>query len=157
MHRCTPHNTLRNPPWQDSSSHRLIPAAAAGAIESAAAAREDVIHHHKGRVNDKFEKDDENEYTLQEYEDLFVQIMHDSRKRELLLLAPDSKLHCIHKFSLVCPAHVVAAILCCWFMVIFTIFVLSVSRDSLKYTEIDKRLHQLELKHFNNASTLFKP
>jgi hypothetical protein len=152
MHRCIPHNTLRNQSLQDSSSHRLISAAAAAAVGDTA--REaDEIHHHKDRVGDKFEKDQDDEDNLQEYEDLFIQIMHDSRKRELLLLAPDSKLHCIHKFSLICPAHVVAAILCSWFMVIFTIFVLSVSRDSLKYAEIDKRLQQLELKPFNNTST----
>lgn len=50
----------------------------------------------------------------------------------------------IHKFSIVFPAHIVATVMCTWFILAFLIVVLSVEDNHERMFALEKRIKVLE-------------
>lgn len=75
-------------------------------------------------------------------DDEFLELMREQRIRDML--APGSHTRLIHKFSLAFPAHIVATVMCIWFILAFTIVGLLAFRSSSEVASIRQRVVHLE-------------
>lgn len=95
-----------------------------------------------GSVLGDFEGLREDQFSFTAEERKYLDAMHYARTSEMLRCRSTKF---FHKFSVACPAHIVATALCVWFLITFSILSLFSLKSSVEISELMSRMHAAEL------------
>lgn len=118
-------------------------AAAGGEGERASVVSSEIVCEEDGESNLKYDQDPygDGPMNLTATECEFIRVMRAERVGEMLT---SKSVRLIHKFSIAFPAHIVATVMCVWFLIAFLIVGMISQHSSDRLTGIEKRIVMME-------------